>query len=134
MSKQEESYTYDAHGRRQTYEIKYYYDGSDTPTVQLRTYIYQNTQQGSRAQCTAYGVTETLIYNEKYQLISIRSVNDGPEEIWTNIEYTYDRYGNLVEMAADLSGESSLRNVTTYKAVKVSRETADRLPQFRRES
>ena len=130
MSKLEEIFTYDAYGRRQTYETKSYRNGSDTPTVQLRTYTYQDTEQGSQAQCTANGITETLIYNQQYQLICIRSVVDGQETDTISIEYTYDRHGNLVESVS----ESGLRSVTTYKAVKVGRETADRLPQFRRES
>ena len=45
--------------------------------------------------------------------------------------YVYDEYGNQIGGESYVNGERMTKSATTFKAVEVSKETADRLPQFK---
>lgn len=124
--------TYDEHGRILTQITSTsFIGGSDTYLPQV-TFTYEETEQGSKGVGQQNGYVETYCYDKQYRLVSYTVTIMGTESSRT--EYTYDEHGNTTEVAVYLEGNLSTKSVTTYKAVQISKELADRLPQFKREN
>ncbi len=129
LEKTETTYTYDSYGRKLTEESKIYYKDREQPQIQRLTYSYTDTADGSKGVCNSGG-TYTLIYDSNYRLISQTSTN-GDVEL-SSIENTYDDNGRLVSVITYAYGEKMVETCYTYKAVEVSKEFANRFPQFKR--
>lgn len=124
--------TYDEHGRILTQITSTSFaDGKDTYLPQV-TFVYEETEQGSKGVGGQSGYVETYFYDKAYRLIGYSVTIMGMES--TRTEYAYDRYGNRTESTVYVDGVLSTKSVTTYKAIEVSLEMADRLPQFKREN
>lgn len=130
LEKTETTYTYDSYGRKLTEELKIYYKDREQPQIQSLTYSYTDTADGSKGVCNS-GDTYTLIYDSNYRLISQTATN-GDVEL-SSIENIYDDDGRLVSVITYAQGQKMVETYYTYKAVEVSREFAERFPQFKRE-
>lgn len=131
IQKSETTYSYDNSGRKLTEETKHWIAESEQPTTQTLTFTYTDTKDGSQGTSSGGAFTHIYTYNKQNQLIRIDIIYSEQEHGY--IEYTYDTYGNLIRTVNyDRRGEFLLRSEKTYKAVKVSEETAAKLPQFRK--
>lgn len=131
MDKQETTYTYDEHGRRLSEEVKMYITDTSAPLVTTKTYTYVDTAEGSEGTSSNYGIITKVVYDNNYRCILETVTEDGKESSRT--ETTYDAVGNVVTQVTYYIGynvEILSKTSNTYKAVEVSKETADRLPQF----
>ncbi len=131
MDKQETTYTYDEYGRRLSEETKMYLTEASTPFVLTDSYTYVDTAEGSEGTSSSSGAIEKLVYDKNYRCILETTTMDGKESSRT--ETTYDAVGNVVTQVTYYNGynvEILSKTSNTYKAVEVSKETADRLPQF----
>ncbi len=124
--------TYDEHGRILTQTTSTSFTGGKDTYLPQVTFTYEETEQGSKGVGGQSGYAETYFYDKAYRLIGYSVTIMGMES--TRTEYTYDRHGNRTEIAVYVDGALSTKSVTTYKAVEVSLEVADRLPQFKREN
>ncbi len=130
LQKIENSYTYDEQGRRLTQETKTYYAGNEEPTTATQTFTYTETETGSKGTFTEGSITYIIEYNKEFRLTAQSTiVND--EEV-TRTELTYDEHGNNVSSATYSNGQKISETRFTYKKVEISKETADRLPTFKR--
>ena len=128
LERTETTYTYDSYGRKLTEESKIYYKDREQPQIQSLTYSYTDTADGSKGVCNSWD-TYTLIYDSNYRLISQTATN-GDVEL-SSIENTYDDDGRLVSVITYAHGEKMVETYYTYKAVEVSKEFANRFPQFK---
>ena len=132
MEKLETTYTYDENGRTLTQHSQTYYTNREEPVLQTITYTYKETEQGSEGWATVGHITERLFYDKEYRLVRQSQLVNGEETNYTEREY--DGRGNQISVATYFNGELISKSLITYKAVQVSKETADRLPQFPRET
>lgn len=131
LEKMETTFTYDSYGRQIEQTSKAYFEGQEQPNVQTKTYTYTDTDEGSKGVCQD-GTTYTLVYDHNYRLIR-QVVTSGDKEV-SCIDSTYDEHGNTLSTATYAEGEKVTETCHTYKAVEVSKEFADRFPQFKREN
>lgn len=124
--------TYDEHGRILTQTTSTSFLGGKETYLPQVTFTYEETEQGSKAVGEQSGYVETYCYDKEYRLVSYSVTIMGKESSRT--EYTYDEHGNQTGVAVYADGELSTKSVTTYKAVEVTKKTADGQPQFKREN
>lgn len=132
--KQVTTSVYDDRGLLQSQSVQIHMlDGEDTQGFEM-SYTYEETGEGyvgTGVDSANSGLKYVVVYDkEGRQLSSTVYVSDLEQ---SRTEYTYDEHGNqtCVEI---YSGKVVLNETkTTYTAVEVSEETAERLPQFRRE-
>ena len=124
--------TYDEYGRILTQTTSTSFSGGKDTYLPQVTFTYEETEQGSKGVGEQSGYKETYFYDNGYRLVGYSVTIMGMES--TRTEYTYDAHGNRTEIAVYVDGVLNTRSVTTYKAVEVSLEMADRLPQFKREN
>ena len=132
ISKSESTATYDPQGRVLTQSTKTFFSDG---TVQEKdiTYVYIDTADGSKGSVTENGVvTEEVTYDQDFRRIGLVTYDNG-EEVH-RIEWVYDAHGNLIRSKGYIKGEQITHTETTYKTVEVSKEFADRLPQFKQEN
>lgn len=127
----ESTSTYDPQGRVLTVStITYFTDG----TIQKgnRTYTYTDTADGSKGVFTENGVVvEEVLYDRNNHRIGLINYQNDTEV--HRMEWTYDAHGNIIRSKTYMKGKQITHTETTYKAVEVSEEFADRFPQFKRE-
>ena len=119
---------YDEHGRTQKKTQTTYYTDGRKNDVSVTTYTYTDLVAGSEGSCEQDGYIYKVFYDEQYRCIGALTLQDGKEINKT--EYTYDENGNPESSTTYTDGEQESRAVYTYKKVEVSREKADKLPQF----
>lgn len=131
ISKQETVKTYDLYGRILTDTTTIYQpDGTSHETV--LSYTYEKTDDGSKGTAIlGEGTSYVVTYDHHYRQTCAVFYSNGEES--TRVEYRYDSHGNQIGVTIYLQGKQISRNETVYKAVQVTRETAQRLPQFRSE-
>lgn len=122
--------TYDARGRKLSEETKTSYQDQDKPAVTGNSYTYTETDTGSEGRSEEGYMITVLTYDKNDRLICKVTTVSG-EEV-ARIENTYDEVGNLILSQTFGEGKLITKSEYTYRAVKVSRETADRLPNFKR--
>ena len=132
LTKSESIYTYDEHGRVLTQQTATYYSNREEPETASYTYTYRETEQGSEGTATVGNITETRFYDKNYRMVELRQ--EIGDSTVARMTYQYDAHGNQTGGESYVNGERMTKTVTTFKAVEVSRETADRLPQFKRET
>ncbi len=130
LLRMETTCTYDARGRKLSEETKTSYEDQDKPAVTRTSYTYTETDTGSEGRSEAGYMTTVLTYDKNDRLICTVSTVSGAEV--ARIENTYDEVGNLILTQTFAEGKLVTKNERTYREVKVSRETADRLPNFKR--
>ena len=131
LTKSESSYTYDDHGRVLTLQTATYYSNREEPVTASYTYTYRETEQGSEGTATAGNTTETRIYDKNYRMVELRQNVSGTI---VRMTYAYDAHGNQISSESFANGERMTKSVTTFQAVEVSKEAAERLPQFKKEN
>ena len=131
LERTETTFTYDAYGRVLTQRSQSDYSNLEEPVVLDYTYTYKETQKGSESTTTYGNITETRVYDQSYRLVELYQVVN--EERVSHMTYRYDASGNQISGESYVNGERVTKVVNTFKAVKVSKETADRLPQFKRD-
>ncbi|MBE6918019.1 MAG: hypothetical protein E7470_09015 [Ruminococcaceae bacterium] len=124
--------TYDEHGRILTQTTSTSFSGGKDTYLPQVTFTYEETEQGSKGVGEQSGYVETYFYDKAYRMIGYSVTIMGVESSRT--EYSYDKHGNRTEIAVYANGTLDTRSVITYKAIEVSLEMADRLPQFKREN
>lgn len=130
MERTEMTFVYDEHGRRLEQETKTYYADAENPNVDIQTYVYEETADGSEGRFTDSRFCYVLTYDKDYRLV--KQVMTANEKELSHVENTYDSNGNLLSTTSYVNGQIVTVMTYTYKAVEVSRETADRLPHFKR--
>lgn len=130
VAKMEITFTYDTYGRKLTQVTKYSYPDKAEPVIQTQTYTYTDTETGSKGTFTEGNTTYVLEYDRNYRLVAKTTVTDGQEVSRTESEY--DEHGNQISSVSYTYGQKSLELRFAYKAVEVSKETANRLPYFNR--
>lgn len=130
MATMEFTYTYDARGRKLTQVTKYYYPDQAEPVTETQTYVYEDTETGSKGVCSVGSTTYELHYDKSDRLVAKVTVTDGQEVSRTECEY--DEHGNWVKAVSYEQGQKTSESEYTYKTVEVSEETANRLPFFTR--
>lgn len=132
MATMEFAYTYDVQGRKLTQVTKYCYPDQAEPVTETRTYVYEDTETGSKGTCSDGGTTYVIEYDKNYRPVATATITDGQEISRTECEY--DEHGNPVKSVSYEQGQKISESKYTYKAVEVSEETADRLPYFNRDN
>ncbi|MBE6986570.1 MAG: hypothetical protein E7433_03990 [Ruminococcaceae bacterium] len=130
VAKMEFAFTYDAQGRKRTQITKYHYPDKAEPVTETQTYTYVDTETGSKGTYTEGNSSYVLEYDKNYRLVAKVTITDGQEISRTESEY--DENGNQIKSISYDQGQKTSESKYTYKAVEVSEETANRLPQFNR--
>ena len=131
VAKMEFAFTYDAQGRKRTQITKYHYPDKAEPVTETQTYTYVDTETGSKGTYTEGNSSYVLEYDKNYRLVAKVTITDGQEISHTESEY--DENGNQIKSVSYDQGQKISESKYTYKAVEVSEETANRLPQFNRD-
>ena len=118
--------TYDDRGRKLSEESRTRYNDQETPAV-TTVYTYTDTDTGSEGRSESGTV---LTYDKSDRMVCMTTTLYGEEVSRT--ENTYDEVGNLICTQTFAEGKLVTKTETTYRAVEVSKETADRLPNFKR--
>ena len=128
ISKSEIVYTYDGQKRILTQNTKKILLDGTVQETNL-TYVYQQTADGSKGTATEDGVVAgELTYDKNNRRISMVSYENGVEAI--RIQWSYDNHEKSISSVTIVDGKQIAGSETTYEAVRVSPETARRLPQF----
>lgn len=122
--------TYDARGRKLTDQSKTSYEDQPEPATTSVTYTYTDTDTGSEGRSEASGVVAVLTYDKNDRMVCSSQTMNGEE--MSRTENTYDEAGNLICSKTYVGGKLLSTTETTFRTVEVSRETADRLPNFKR--
>ena len=131
ITKSESVYTYDDYGRVLTQQTATHYPNREEPETVSYTYTYRETEQGSEGTAIVGNITETRFYDKNHRMVELcQEIGDGTVARMT---YQYDEHGNQTGGESYVNGERMTKTVTAFKAVEVSKKTADRLPQFKRE-
>lgn len=125
--------TYDEHGRILIQKTTTYFEDRDDIIASDLTFAYWETEQGSEGMATQDGVIYIYCYDKEYRLVRLSQLSAADEKEFYRAEQTYDEHGNRICSEIYDNGERIGKTVVTYKAVEVSKETADRLPTFQRE-
>lgn len=123
-------FSYDSNGRVLSRITATSIAGDQETYLPQVSFIYEETEQGSRGVGEEKGYSEIYCYDKQYRLVSYAVEIMGLEGNRT--EYVYDANGNVTEELIYVDGELSARYVTTYKIVEVEQTAADRLLQFKR--
>ena len=130
MERMEMTFVYDEHGRKLEQETKIYYVGEENPNADIQTYVYEDTADGSEGSFIDWSLSSVLTYDKNHRLV--KQVTIANEKEVNRVENVYDDNGNLLSTTTYMNGKIATVLKYTYKAVEVSKETADRLPQFKR--
>ena len=110
------------------------YETADaTPTTNTKNYTYIETETDSTCTYSVDSITYItyiIEYDKEGRQTSQTIQMNGTETSRTVA--TYDSAGNAISQVSYSSGVKNMEMKCTYKAVKVSRQTADRVPQFNR--
>ncbi len=129
VEKAETLITYDEIGRVTKQEQRLYKKDLADPEVTITEFTYVDTEDGSKGSYTVddYSVVERF-YNKEGRVLREVILIDGIEKSRT--EYIYDKNGCQTGTAHYYEGELSSKTQTTYLAVEVSLEKAQKLPQY----
>ena len=119
---------YDENGRVLKKTQTIYYGGGKENEVSVLSYTYSDLVEGSEGVAVLDSYTYKLFYDSKYRCVGSVTIQEKAETSRT--EYTYDEYGNLESTTTFVGGEQDSRTVYTYKAVEITLEKAEKLPQF----
>lgn len=123
-------YTFDSKGRVATEETKYYSSADAQPVITNKHYTYTDTAEGSVCTQEEDGYTVVITCDKNGRQISnVTSIN-GQE--MSRAETTYDAFGNTSCVVNYYNGQKQTEIKYTWKAVEVSEETANRLPQYKK--
>lgn len=124
--------TLDEKGRTVKQETNVYTADRKDPSTMVTLYTFQDTADGSIGTATAGNQVTRMNYDQEGKLISVVNLIDGQE--LTRTEYTYDENGNVTSTTDYYMGQQTTKTETTYKAVELSAEKAQQLPQFKAEN
>lgn len=122
--------TYDARGRKLTDQTKTSYGDQAEPVTTSVTYTYTDTDTGSEGRSEAGSMVSVLTYDKNDRLVCTSQILNGEE--MSRTENTFNEAGNLICSKSYFEGKLVSTTETTFRTVEVSRETADRLPNFKR--
>ena len=123
----EVTYTYESVGRMVSQEEKMYETADSEAVVTTTTYTYTETEDGSTSTEGAESYQVVNYYDKNGRQISQVVYRNGEE--MSRTEATYDAAGNMTSQVSYYNGQKQMMKYT-WKAVEVSREVAERLPQF----
>ena len=127
--RREVTYTYDDMGRTVSEEIKTYETANAEPEVTTQTYVYVETETGSKCTTETAYATSVAEYDKDGKLVAQSTYINGTEQSRTEI--AYDAVGNVVSQASYSAGQKNMEMKYIWKAVQVSEEMAARLPQMK---
>ena len=128
IEKVEATTEYDENGRVLKKTQTIYYSDGKANEVSVLAYTYTDTVEGSEGVCVLDSYTYKLIYDMEYRCVG--SVTLLKNEETSRTEYNYDDDGNMEIITSYVEGVQDTKTTYTYKAVTVTREKAEQLPQF----
>lgn len=130
LTKTEIIYAYDDLGRIAAQSENTLWADAAEPEVVVRHFTYTETDTGSLGVSQLGGMTTQMHYDGNGRLVKTVTEVDGQEMQRT--EYDYDRQGNRIRMVQYSGGNRVLEQKYTFRQVRVSEETAARMPQCRK--
>ena len=130
LEKTETVSTYDEFGRILAQETTRYYSNElGSVETMVDCYTYTETDTGSEGRMQDGGIVYVRIYDKNYRCVRSITILNGEEAVRTDSEY--DEVGNLIKSISYSYGEKTQEIYYTWKAVEVSAEFAERMPQFK---
>lgn len=126
----EVTYTYDSVGRIVTAVEKMFETAESEAVTTTTNYTYTETETGSTATEEMNGFTTVISYDKKGRQVSSVTARDGKE--MSRTEVAYDAAGNMLSQTIYNNGQKLMETKYTWKAVEVSSEVAERLPQYKK--
>lgn len=128
VDKNETEMTYDEYGRVVTIKSTLYNKGQENPSVDWQDYTYVEIEEGSLGTYVMSNITNEREYDKDYRLIAQNTLQNG--QVISRTEFVYDEFGNQINQITFSFGQKAMEMRTTYIAVEVSPDVADRLPTF----